>query len=316
MLSTKKLTEGALFVAIYTVLLLISIFVPFAFIFGLFIMPIPFVILTYRHGLQTGLMMLATTLLISTIIIPPLTIPITILVGAGGLMIGLAIKQKISSYETWARGTLGFIVGFLFIFLFTQFVLDVNWGKEIDLIIQESIEVSEQFTTQIGLGEQTDEQIQLVKDQLGMLKHIIPVVISIAAIIIAFITQWISYQIINRREDRRLNFPSFRQLKLPPALIWIYFLAIIVMLFESNTDSTLYIASYNIFLISGFFMILQGFSFIFFYAHNKWKSNVLPITSIVLAVIFPFFILYFIRILGIIDIGFGLKERISAGKKS
>lgn len=316
MLSTKKLTEGALFVAIYTVLLLISIFVPFAFIFGLFIMPIPFVILTYRHGLQTGLMMLATTLLISTIIIPPLTIPITILVGAGGLMIGLAIKQKISSYETWARGTLGFIVGFLFIFLFTQFVLDVNWGKEIDLIIQESIEVSEQFTKQIGLGEQTDEQIQLVKDQLGMLKHIIPVVISIAAIIIAFITQWISYQIINRREDRRLNFPSFRQLKLPPALIWIYFLAIIVMLFESNTDSTLYIASYNIFLISGFFMILQGFSFIFFYAHNKWKSNVLPITSIVLAVIFPFFILYFIRILGIIDIGFGLKERISAGKKS
>src|SRR5690625_1389865 len=212
MFQANKITEGALFVAIYSVLLLISIFVPFAFIFGLLVLPIPFVLYTHRHGLQAGLMMLAVALLISTIVIPPLTIPITILVGVGGLMICLAIHQKVTPYETWARGTLGFIVGFLFIFLFTQFVLNVNWGKELDLIIQESIEVSEQFTQQIGLGEQTDEQIQLIKDQLGMLKHIIPVVISIAAIIIAFITQWISYQIINCREDRRLNFPSFRQL--------------------------------------------------------------------------------------------------------
>lgn len=315
MFHSKKITEGALLIAIYTVILLISIFVPFVFIFGLLILPIPFVFYTYRHHLQASLAMFIVTLLISFMIIPPITIPITIFVALGGIMTGLAIQKKVSPYETWARGTIGFIVGFLFIFLFTHFVLKINWAHEIDLVVEESLEISQQFTQQIGLGEQTEEQMQFLQDQLSMLKHLIPVTISIIAIIIAFITQWLSYQVINRIERETLRFPPFRQLKLPTPLIWIYFFAIVVMLFESDLDSTLYIGSYNVFLIAGFFMALQGFSFIFFYAHHKWKSNVLPVTSIILALLFPFFVLYFIRIIGIIDIGFGLKERISTNRK-
>jgi len=315
MFHSKKITEGALLIAVYTVVLLISIFVPFVFIFGLFILPIPFVFYTYRHDFQAGLGMLAVALLISLFIIPPLTIPITILVGLGGLMIGLSIRRKVSAYETWARGAIGFIVGFLFVFLFTHFVLNINWAKEIDLIVEESLEISQQFTRQIGLGEQTEEQMQFLEQQLSMLKNLIPVTISIAAIIVAFITQWFSYQVINRIDRLTLKFPPFRQLKLPSPLIWIYFFAIIAMLFESDINSTLYIGSYNVFLIAGFFMALQGFSFVFFYAHHKWKSNVVPIASIILALLFPLFVLYFIRIIGIIDIGFGLKERISTNKK-
>lgn len=315
MLHSKKITEGALLAAVYAVILLISIFVPFIFIFGLFILPIPFVYYTYRHHLQASLVMFAVTLLISFIIIPPLSIPITIFSGLGGIMIGLAIMKKVSPYETWARGTIGFIAGFLFIFLYTHFVLDINWAHEIDLVVEESLEISQQFTEQIGLGDQAEEQMQVLQEQLSMLKNLIPVTISIASIIIAFITQWLSYQIINRMEQKTLRFPPFRELKLPTPLIWFYFFAIIVMLFETNLDSTLYIVSYNVFLIAGFFMALQGFSFVFFYAHHKWKSNVLPITSIILAIIFPFFVLYLIRILGIIDIGFGLKERISKQQK-
>lgn len=315
MFHSRKITEGALLVALYIIILLMSIFVPFVFIFGLILLPIPFVFYTYRHGLQASLGMLAVSLLISLIIVPPLTVPITILVSAGGIMIGLAIHREVSAYETWARGTVGFIVGFLFIFLFTHFLLNINWAQEIDLIVEESLQISQQFTEQIGLGEQTEEQMQFLQEQLRMVKNLIPVTISIAAIIIAFMTQWLSYQVINRMDQQTLKFPPFRQLNLPTPLIWIYFFAIIVMLFEANIDSTLYISSYNVFLIAGFFMALQGFSFIFFYAHHKWKSNVLPITSVVLSLLFPFFILYFIRIIGIIDIGFSLKERVSSTKK-
>jgi len=315
MFQSKKITEGALLVAIYAVILMVSIFVPFVFVIGLFILPVPFIYYTYRHGLQAGLGMLAVALLISLIIIPPLAIPVTILAGLGGLMIGLAIQSKVSAYETWARGTIGFIVGFLFVFLFTQFVLNINWTKEIDLIVEESIEISEQFTEQVGLGGQSEEQMQFLQEQLSMLKNLIPVTISIAAIIIAFITQWVGYRVINRIDQQSFKFPPFRQLKLPTPLIWIYFVTIIVMLFETNIESTLYIGSYNVYLIAGFFMALQGFSFIFFYAHHKWKSNVVPVASIILALLFPFFVLYMIRILGIIDIGFRLKERMSANKK-
>src|SRR5690625_7265613 len=118
MFQSKKITEGALLVAIYAVILMVSIFVPFVFVIGLFILPVPFIYYTYRHGLQAGLGMLAVALLISLIIIPPLAITVTILAGLGGLIIGLAFIRKVYYYVTCARCKVGFFLLFLFVLLF------------------------------------------------------------------------------------------------------------------------------------------------------------------------------------------------------
>src|SRR5690625_3795116 len=128
--NSKQITDGALLAAIFIILLLIGIFTPFIFILILFVLPIPFVIYTARHGWKPALLMFAVTLLFSFIIIPIASIPLTILTGIGGIMIGTAIYQDRSAYETWARGTIGFVVGILFVFLFTQFVLNVSRSEE------------------------------------------------------------------------------------------------------------------------------------------------------------------------------------------
>lgn len=314
MFQSKKVTEGAKMLAIFFAVLMISIFVPFAFIFCLVILPVPFVVYTYRQGYQAGLLLLAVAILFSLIIIPLLSLPLTILAGLGGWMIGFGLHKRISPYETWARGTIGFIIGLLFIFLFTQFVLNVNWVEEIEIIIDESINVSSQLIEQIGMEEPIDEQMEMIEEQLSMIIHLIPAVFAIVSIVLAFISQWISYRVIKRFDQVELKFPPFQSLKLPVPLIWLYVASLVVMLFHTDINSTLYIAAYNTSLLVGFLIILQGFSFIFFYANHKWQSRVLPITSIILTVIFPFIFIMLVRLIGVIDLVFDLKERISTSK--
>lgn len=47
---SRKLTDGALLLVIYVMLLLITIFVPILTMIGMFLLPIPFILYTARHG--------------------------------------------------------------------------------------------------------------------------------------------------------------------------------------------------------------------------------------------------------------------------
>lgn len=312
---SKTLTDGALLSAIYIILLLIAAFVPVITLVATFLLPVPFIIFASRHDWKPSLLMFAVALVLSIIFATLFAFPITVLMGIGGIMIGSAIYKKFSAYETWGRGTIGFVAGLLFIFLFSQFVLQVNLINELDKMLNQSIQMSKELMEQIGFADQAEEQMTILEQQIGMLSKLVPVGIAFIAILMAFISQWVSYKIINRLENRKLKFPPFRMLRLPVSLVWIYFFALIFTFFELDPSSTLYLAVNNVMMLAGMLMTLQGFSFIFFYAHEKNRSKALPIVSVILTLLFPFIFLYLVRLLGIIDIGFSLRDRITKDKK-
>src|SRR5699024_7315914 len=128
------------------------------------------------------------------------------------------------------------------------------------------------------------------------------------ALLLAFITQWLSYKVINRTEQKELNFPPFRTLRLPVAMIWIYFVLIILTFFEFDQTSTIYSIVLNFHVLVGLFIALQGFSFIFYFAHYKKWPIAIPIVSVVVTILLPLLLLYLVRIIGIIDIGFRMRD--------
>jgi len=314
---SKQLTDGALLSAIYIVLLIISIFTPFIFIIFLFLLPIPFIFYAVKHGIKASLLMIVVTLLISLMIIPIVSIPLTVLAAAGGTMIGIAINQKRNVYEVWARGTIGFILGIIFIFVFTQFILQVNITNEIDLAIDESMETTEYILTQFTVGTDISEQLDVMREQINMVKYLIPASIAILSIFLAFVSQWLSFKLLNRIERTHLFFPPFKNLNVPFIVIWIYLVAMLLSLVDISPESTLYLVVVNTYVLTAFLIIIQGFSFIFFYADYKKLHKSIPIAIVVLSLIIPNIFLVLIRIIGIIDIGFSLKKRIlhSSNKK-
>src|SRR5699024_7212163 len=124
------------------------------------------------------------------------------------------------------------------------------------------------------------------------------------------LVQWISYKVLNRIESKKYFFPPFRTLRLPISIIWLYLIVIITSFFDIDPSGIFFIALQNALLILEMLLVIQGFSFIFFFTHYKKWSRTIPVVSIVLTVLFPMFLLYFIRILGIIDIGLNVRGRL------
>ena len=311
---SKVLTDGALLTAIYIVLLLIAVFTPIIGAIATFLLPVPFIIFAYRYNWKPTLMVFVAAILFSSLFEAIFSIPTTVLMGLGGLMLGSAMHNKLTPYETLLRGSLGFVVGLLFIFFISQLVFNVSLVDSIGSMMEESMQTSQKLLEQFGL-DSGEDQLAAMEQLVNSFESLIPVGVALIAILLAFISQWIGYKVINRLEKKKFSFPPFKDLRLPVSLVWIYFFSLMLMLFDLDQSGIFYHALNNVLVLTGLLMTIQGFSFIFFYAFHKKKSKAIPIVIVIVSLLLPFLLLYLIRVIGIIDIGFRLRDRISKGKK-
>lgn len=187
------------------------------------------------------------------------------------------------------------------------FVLNINVIEEFSQQADEVLELSKDMANQLGM--EADAEFTVMEQQLNLYKQLVPVFVVLASLLLALLNQWVSYKILNRLEKQRLRFPKFRNLRFPTAILWIYLLAMILILFQGEQDGTLVVALQNVMMLTGLFMAIQGFSFIFFISHHKNISIAIPIVLVVVTLIFAPLLFPLVRILGIIDLGFGLRDR-------
>lgn len=312
---SNKITEAALLISAYIILLLITAFIPLIGTFTFFALPIPFILYTAKHNWQPAIMMFIAAVLLSLIFATLFSLPVTLLMAIGGIMIGTAIHEKRTAYETWARGTVGFVVGMIILFLIVQFLLQVNIFDEIDALIAESMNMMQTMTGQLGIEGDVEEQVALLEEQMHLFKDLVPASMAIISIIMAFIAQWLSYKVLNRLEKRALYFPRFTSFNLPVSIVWLYFAALLLSFFITDDQGTIYLVVMNVVLLGMVLLAIQGFSFIFFYAEHKKVSKAIPIIIVVLTFLLPAIFLLVVRIIGIIDLGYGLKKRIANADK-
>ncbi|WP_112182577.1 MULTISPECIES: YybS family protein [Paraliobacillus] len=308
MYDSKKVQEGVLLSTIYGLLLLVTILVPAIELVTVFLLPIPFVIYASHHGYKASLILGGFVTVLALLLIFVISFPLTIMSVLGGTMIGEAIYKKRNAYETWAFGTVGVTIGLLVLFLMIQLVLQINIVDEYQGMVQESITSTESLVTSLGIELSSDE-IALIKEEMLKITTLLPSILVICALGIAFVTQWVSYKILNWRENRKLRFPPFKFFLLPKTVVWIYFFAILFTWFELDPTSSLAVSVVNVTNLVGLLLTLQGLSFVLFYSYKKKLASAIPILIIVGSIIILPAGLYMLRILGIIDIGFGLRER-------
>ncbi len=310
---SKQLTDGALLTAVFIGILLVSMFIPILAMVSIFLLPIPFILYTSRHDWKPALLMLTAALLITILLTTIYTLPLTIVAGLGGILIGSAIYRKLTAYETWARGTFGFIIGLLFAFVFTQFVFDVNILQQFKQMTTESMEMSSGVIEQFATDEQTEELKATMEETMNSLVDLFPFFLAASAILFAFVSQWVSYKVINRLDRKNLHFPPFRDLRFPVAIIFVYVIALLFAYIFTDPDSMLYMATQNLLVITQMLVTIQGFSFLFFYTHHKNMTKAFPIICTILALFIPI-LLFIVRFIGIIDLGFELRDRLAKKK--
>lgn len=315
MTNSNKITEGALLTSAYIILVLMTAFIPLLGTFTFFALPIPFILYTAKHNWQPALMMFIVATVLSLIFATLFSLPMTLLMALGGIMIGKAMYDKRSPYETWARGTVGFIIGLVIVFLIVEFLFQIDIFAEVDQVIAETISIMQSMSNQVGINNEIDAQMELLEDQMHLFKDLIPASMALVSILLAFIAQWLSYKIMNRVEQRSLYFPKFTSFNLPISVVWLYLVFLILSFFIEDDGSSLYIVVMNIVLLLMMLLAIQGFSFIFFYADYKKVSKAIPIIIVVITLLIPGIFLLIVRLLGVIDLAVGLKKHITESEK-
>ncbi|TFB21124.1 DUF2232 domain-containing protein [Filobacillus milosensis] len=302
------LKDGVMFGAIYIVMLFASYFIPLLGIVLTFVLPIPFVIFSYRYGLKASLIMFSFTLIISSVFVAAISVPMALFMGLGGLAIGLGLYNQRRAYETLALGTVGFSVGLALVYVLTQFFFQVNWMEEFRLAIDETLSTYSTMVNQFS--EVSEENLEAIREQMKMMVYKLPSFIVMFGLFYAWVTQWISHKLINKFEQRSFAFPKFKEFNLPLSIIWYYFLGLVLVLIFPSPDDSLFLVAENLYTLSGLLLSLQGLAFLFWVVHFKKWPRAIPIIVIILLVIQPLLLLYPLRILGIIDLGFQLRDRL------
>jgi uncharacterized protein YybS (DUF2232 family) len=308
MFKAKAITEGAILITLFIILLLVRLYIPIIGGIATFALAIPFIVYTTRHPFKNALFFLFAAMVVTYISSGVLGLPIVIVFGSIGLAMGYVYVNGKSAFSVLITGSIGFILGFLFLYGVSVVFLGIDLQEMLNKSYETAVEVIRDS------GQVADKQVELMLKSLEMVKYMIPSLIIISGVIMAIITQVIANQVLKRLRFKGIHtFPPFRDWRFPQSILWYYLLVVFLTLMSLEEGSMLSISVINAYMILEAIMVTQGLTLIFYFSYSKgWKKAIPILITVVLFVTNLFFI---VRFLGIIDLGFDLRKRINTGKK-
>lgn len=313
MKSGRKITEGGVLLAFYSVLLLITLYLPLIGGVSFFFLPIPFILMTIKHSIpwSFGFLFIAGVL---TLILGAISIPLTLLMGLMGITIGYCLKREQPFIMLFVNTVLVVLGVILAILGGAVWILKVNLIEKFfdiaDASMAQSTEILESFGQTIS-----KERLENVNDMFEMMNTLLPTLLVLASVIIVILFFLVSQPFIKRFSTMKIQWPLFRELQLPKSLLWYYLLTMVLTLVVNpEKTSFMYLALVNLMFILQILILLQGYSLVFYFAHIKKWPKVIPYLVLVGSFILPI-VQSIVRILGIIDLGFPFRQSIAKKKE-
>ncbi|WP_223264294.1 DUF2232 domain-containing protein [Paenibacillus sp. IHB B 3084] len=139
----------------------------------------------------------------------------------------------------------------------------------------------------------------------------VPYVLILTSFLLAVITHALARPALSSLDVPVRKMKPAREWRLPRALIWYYLLAIVFEWMAMSSDSSwVQAVSVSMLPLIHACFIIQTIGFIYFWTHSRKMSPVIALLlSLVVLVFQP------LRIIGIIDLAFPLREAITRSKK-
>ncbi|HJV32170.1 MAG TPA: YybS family protein [Bacillales bacterium] len=313
MKNVRKLTEGAILMAAFTVLLLVTIYVPvLGMVVNLFL-PVPFILFAAKNDLKSLVVFMVASLMISFISGTIFALPLTLAYGLTGTVMGYLLQKNKSRTTILISGSIIFLSNLVIQYIVSTAFFHFNIIDEMIKAVHESIKISSKVMEEMGQGQESAKIIDQFEKGLDLIKTLVPSLFVMSSFIIVFFIQLLSLPIIKRFGIKVENWKPFREISLPRSLLWYYLLAMLGnMLLHPAQGTYMFNAFTNLTYILQLFMVFQGLTFIFHFFYQRGTNKSVPVVLSVLTILVPVF-LYIVGILGIIDLGFDLRRR--SGKK-
>ncbi|WP_040206695.1 YybS family protein [Neobacillus jeddahensis] len=309
MKNVRKLTEGAILLAAFTVILLVVIYVPVLGPLLNFVLPLPFMMFAAKNNMKYIGAFFVAAILLSFIAGSLFGISIMLIYGAVGTVIGYMLQKNRSRNSILIAGSLMFIVGMIIFYVASAAFFHFNIIHELTEMLKESTKMSQDMLKALGNEEQIKQLNQQNANMIQMIQTLAPGALIIASIGSVFVIQWICFPIIKRFGISVQPWGKLRNLTLPKSLLWYYLIALGgMLLFHPQEGTYVYLALINARYILELFLVLQGMACLFYIFHQRKVAKGLGVFIAILTFIIPI-IHYIIMLVGITDIGFDFRKR-------
>ncbi|MED2932631.1 YybS family protein [Bacillus wiedmannii] len=309
MKNTKFITEGAALLAIYAMLLLISMYVPILGTVVTFALPLPFILLTIRYRLSNAFVIFTAALFITVIVSQPMNLVKTTMFGLIGIVLGYMYKKQKKPVEILMAGTLAYLIGIMLIYVASIKFFNIDLMKKMQNMLNESMAQSEKIVTAAGMPI-SKEQKELFAQFNDVLQTLFPSLLVMVSVCFSWITVMISGSVLRKLKHDVIPWPKFKDIQLPKSIVWYYVIFILLSTFiKVEPTSYLHMVFSNLYVIFALLLVLQGLTFIAFLAHSKGFTKGVPIISFIVCMFIPM-LFPLVTILGIIDLGISLRSKI------
>ncbi|MDX8346060.1 YybS family protein [Rossellomorea sp. YZS02] len=303
MRNPRVLTEGALMLAIFTVLMLLSLYVPLIGTLAFFVLPLPLILFSSKYSLWNSMVVLIGSLGLSFLFGGLLALPVAFMVATTGVVIGWCVKAKVDKMRLFMAASLTLVLNIVIGFVVSILFLGVN-------IIEDSLKESKAayYSLFESLGQEPDKKlVDSLESSIDLVQTLMPTLFVGISVVLALLFIVINFPIMKRLGRDVPVFKPFREWKLPKSILWYYLITLVLsMILQPEKGTYAYTALINVLYVLQSLMAVQGLSFIYFFAHVKgWSKGILVLITII-----SIPLLYLVRILGIIDLGFDLRQRL------
>ncbi|MFX3623272.1 MAG: YybS family protein [Ectobacillus sp.] len=313
MKNTRLITEGAVLLAVFIILLLATLYIPVLNIVLPLTLPLPFIIFSMRYDLKHTWLLLAAASLITIIVSSPFNVATAIMFGTTGIVLGSMYKKQKGPVELLLVGTLTYMLNMVVLYIISVRFFEYNFIQEFQTVFGQSIKQAEQFIKATG-AQVNEKQLQQLKEFPKLLGYIIPSVFVLGAAMMSWLTLLLAAPILRRLRFVIKPWPFFYEIQLPRSILLYYAAFLLIVTFSRpEAGSYLYIALLNLNLIFPLLMAIQGFSFIAFFSHSKGYSKAIPIMLFIVSFFMPI-LFSLVSFLGIIDLGFSLRRKLKPHK--
>ncbi|KOS23816.1 membrane protein [Bacillus anthracis] len=309
MKNTKFITEGAALLAIYAMILLISMYVPILGAVVTFALPLPFILLTIRYKLSSAFVIFTAALFITVIVSQPMNLVKTTMFGLIGIVLGYMYKKQKKNVEILMAGTLAYLIGIMLIYVASIKFFNIDLMKQMQNMFNESMTQSEKIVTAAGMPISKGQK-ELFVQMNDILQTVFPSILVMVSVCLSWITVKISGSTLRKQKHDVIPWPKFKDIQLPKSIVWYYVIFILLSTFiKVEPTSYLHMVFSNLYVIFALLLVLQGLTFIAFLAHSKGFTKGVPIISFIACMFIPM-LFPLVTILGIIDLGISLRSKI------
>lgn len=309
--NARKITYGAMMIALFAILLAVSLYTPLIGSITMFFIPLPIILYRLRYDRTASIFVTATGVVLSLLIGGITLIPFAFVHGLLGFVIGETVKTGKSKLYTFMATGIALIVTTMIFYVATVLLFSFNIIDEMQQYFMDTQERVTAIMTSYG-GSLPENFEELMASQMLFYQNTIPSIFILGVFLLAFVIITLNLLVVRRLGHDVATFPPLREMKLPLATVILYGVILLLTLFvKAESGTTFYLILINATIILRALFLLQGISLILYYMHKVKLPNV----AAVIAVIFAMVLSPMTTMLGIIDSGFNIRDWIGKDKK-